>query len=306
MRRLLFSLCVVVVAGRAPKANAQSAANSNADSVFARARRLVSSGNGAAGRLLVDSMLAATDPNSPQYADALYWRATLSTNGAEAEHDYRRIVVEYGASVRSGDALLQLAQLESARGDRAMAADHLERFLLENPGHAERTRANLTLVRLLVDQNDLPRACSALRQALREVPESEVETRNQLSYYSSRCVANDASPGGRVPVGDPNSPKDSASTVKRDSSNTRGAATAPEAKGRFTLQVASYTNRSEATARAARLKTLGLEARVVGAAKPFRVRIGRYATRAEATAAQSRLRARKITATITDIGADDR
>src|SRR5678815_4634533 len=94
----------------------------------------------AAGRLLVDSMLAATDPNSPQYADALYWRATLSTNGAEAEHDYRRIVVEYGASVRSGDALLQLAQLESARGDRAMAADHLERFLLENPGHAERTR----------------------------------------------------------------------------------------------------------------------------------------------------------------------
>jgi len=292
MRRLLFSLCVVVVAGRAPTANAQSAANSNADSVFARARRLVSSGNGAAGRLLVDSMLAATDPNSPQYADALYWRATLSTNGAEAEHDYRRIVVEYGASVRSGDALLQLAQLESARGDRAMAADHLERFLLENPGHAERTRANLTLVRLLVDQNDLPRACSALRQALREVPESEVETRNQLSY--------------RVPVGDPNSPKDSASTVKRDSSNTRGAATAPEAKGRFTLQVASYTNRSEATARAARLKTLGLEARVVGAAKPFRVRIGRYATRAEATAAQSRLRARKITATITDIGADDR
>jgi len=144
----------------------------------------------------------------------------------------------------------------------------------------------------------------ALRQALREVPESEVETRNQLSYYSSRCVANDASPGGRVPVGDPNSPKDSASTVKRDSSNTR-AATA-EAKGRFTLQVASYTSRSEATARAARLKTLGLEARVVGAAKPFRVRSGRYATRAEATAAQSRLRARKITATITDIGADDR
>lgn len=298
MRRLLW-LCILIVAQATP-AKAQSSQSSNADSVFARAQRLVSSGNGAAGRLLVDSVLAATDPNSPQYADALYWRATLSTNGADAERDYRRIVVEYGASARSGDALLQLAQLASARGDRATAADYLERFLLENPGHAERTRSSLTLVRLLVDQNDLPRACSALRQALREVPDSAVETRNQLTYYSSRCVANDASPAGRVPVGDPNSPKDSASAAKRDSSG------APEAKARYTLQVASYSSRSEATARATRLKTLGFDARVVGAAKPFRVRIGRYATRAEAAAAQTRLRARKITVTIADIGADDR
>ena len=304
MRRLLWSLCILVVGALGMPVNAQSSPTANADSVFARARRLVASGNGAAGRLLVDSVLAATDPNSPQYADALYWRATLSTNGGDAERDYRRIVVEYGASARSGDALLQLAQLESARGDRTTAADHLERFLLENPAHAERTRASLTLVRLLVDQNDLPRACSALRQALREVPDSAVETRNQLSYYSSRCVANDASPGGRVPVGDPTATKDSAGAPKRDSANAPSPT--PEAKGRYTLQVAAYTSRSEATALASRLKGRGFEARVVGTAKPFRVRIGRYATRAEAVAAQSRLKARKITATVTDIGADDR
>lgn len=304
MKRLLWSLSFLLVAAQVRPANAQSTPDSNADSVFARARRLVASGNGAAGRLLVDSVLAATDPSSPQYADALYWRATLSTNGGEAERDYRRIVVEYGASARSGDALLQLAQRESARGDRVMAADHLERFLLENPGHAERNRASLTLVRLLVDQNDLPRACSALRQALREVPDSEVETRNQLSYYSSRCVANDASPGGRVPVGDPGATKDSASGTKRDSTNA--PAPTAEAKGRYTLQVAAYSSRSDATALASRLKGRGFEARVVGTAKPFRVRIGRYATRAEAVAAQSRLKARKITATIADIGADDR
>jgi tetratricopeptide (TPR) repeat protein len=301
MRRILSSVCVLVIAVGVMPLNAQSSPSSNADSVFARARRLVAGGNGAAGRLLVDSVLAATDPNSPQYADALYWRATLSTNGADAEHDYRRIVVEYGASARSGDALLQLAQLESARGDRAIAADHLERFLLENPGHAERTRASLTLVRLLVDQNDLPRACATLRQALREVPETEVETRNQLSYYSSRCVANDASPGGRVPVGgEATATKDSARAATRDSSR------ASEAKTRYTLQVAVYSSRSDATARVTRLKGLGFEARVVGTAKPFRVRIGRYATRAEAVAAQTRLKARKITVTITDIGADDR
>jgi cell division septation protein DedD len=296
-------LTFVVVAARGRWATAQTSANGNADSVFARARRLVASGNGAAGRLLVDSVLAATDPNTPQYADALYWRATLSTNGADAEHDYRRIVVEYGSSARSGDALLQLAQLESARGDRATAADHLERFLLENPGHPERTRANLTLVRLLVDQNNLPRACSALRQALREVPDSAVETRNQLSYYSPRCVANDASPGGRVPVGDATAPKDTSSAAKRDSSR---ASVTPGAKARFTLQIAAYASRSDATALASRLKARGFEARVVGSAKPFRVRIGRYATREDAVAAQTRLKARKIAATVADIGADDR
>jgi TolA-binding protein len=298
VKRFLLLLCILVAVTRAGPAGAQSVPGVGADSVFARARRLVASGNGAAGRLLVDSVLAATDPNTPQYADALYWRAALSTNGADAERDYRRIVVEYGASTRSGDALLQLAQLESARGDRATAADHLERFLLENPGHAERTRASLTLVRLLVDQNDLPRACSTLRQALREVPDSAVETRNQLQYYQSRCVANDASPAARVPVGE--TPKDSGSAVKRDS------ARAPETKARYTLQVAAYASRSDATALAGRLKARGFDPRVVGSAKPFRVRIGRYATRADAVAAQTRLKARKITVTITEIGADDR
>jgi tetratricopeptide (TPR) repeat protein len=302
MKRLLWSVCVVVLAAGTMPLNAQSSPATSADSVFARARRLVASGNGAAGRLLVDSVLAATDPNAPQYADALYWRANLSTNGADAERDYRRIVVEYGASMRSGDALLQLAQLESARGDRTMAAEHLQRFLLENPGHAERSRANLTLVRLLVDQNDLPRACSALRDALREVPDSAVETRNQLSYYTPRCMANDALPAGRVPVGEPGSPKDSA-TTPRDSSR---AASALEGKARYTLQVAVYSNRADATARTTRLKAQGFDARVVGTAKTFRVRVGRYATRAEAVAAQSRLKTKKITTTIADIGADDR
>jgi hypothetical protein len=300
-RSLAFFLLVL---GSAMTAGAQSSSSANTDSVFARAKRLVSSGNGAAGRLLVDSVLAATDPSTPQYADALYWRAALSTNGGDAERDYRRIVVEYGASARSGDALLQLAQLESARGDRAMAADHLERFLLENPGHAERPRANLTLVRLLVDQNDMPRACSALRQALREVPDSAVETRNQLSYYSSRCVANDASPAARAPIGETRTPKDTAAGAAHDSSRT--SASAPEAKGRYTLQVAAYASRSDAASLAGRLKARGFDARVVGSAKPFRVRIGRYATRAEAVAAQARLKARKITATVADIGADDR
>jgi cell division protein FtsN len=54
------------------------------------------------------------------------------------------------------------------------------------------------------------------------------------------------------------------------------------------------------------LKARGLDVRVVGASKVFRVRIGRYETRAAAAAAAKQLKAKKIIAFVTDIGADDK
>ena len=122
--------------------------------MFARARQLVVNGNGAAGRVLVDSVIAATSPDSPIYADAIYWRAALAATSADAERDYKRLVVEYPLSAHAGDALFQLAQLEVARGDRAAATTHLDRFLLENPASDDRGRAGLMLVRLAFDQNE--------------------------------------------------------------------------------------------------------------------------------------------------------
>src|SRR5215471_2235442 len=100
---------------------AQARPATAADSVFARARSLVAGGNGAAGRVLVDSMLTVATPGSPAYAEALFWRASLAANGADAEADFRRIISEYPLSPRSGDALLQLAQLQTDRGDRVAA-----------------------------------------------------------------------------------------------------------------------------------------------------------------------------------------
>jgi tetratricopeptide (TPR) repeat protein len=276
-------------------ASAAAYAQSTADSVFARARQLVTSGNGAAGRVLIDSVIAATPPDTPPYGDALYWRAALAATSADAERDYRRIVVEYPLSAHSGDALLQLAQLEAARGDRAPAATHLDRFLLENPQHPERARASLLLVRLLFEQSDLPRGCSVLRRTLADVPDSAVETRNQLEYYSPRCAAADANPASQLPL------------PPGDSARPGHVATAPSGKtARYTLQVAAFPKRSDADSLAKRLKARGLDVRVVGAAKVFRVRIGRYETRAAAAAAAKQLKAKKITAFVTDIGADDK
>ena len=132
-------------------------------------------------------MVTVTPPDTPAYAEALYWRATLAATSADAERDFRRVVVEYPLSSRTGEALLQLSQLEVARGERASAITHLQRFLLENPRSAERIRAALLLVRLAFEQDDAQLGCTILGRSLREVPESSVEVRNQLTYYSPRC-----------------------------------------------------------------------------------------------------------------------
>ena len=57
---------------------------------------------------------------------------------------------------------------------------------------------------------------------------------------------------------------------------------------------------------AKRLKARGLDVRIVGTSKPFRVRIGRYETRAAAAAAAKQLKSKKIDAFVTDIGPDDK
>jgi hypothetical protein len=267
------------------------------DSVAARARQLVVNGNGSAGRLLMDSVVAATSPDSQAYADALYWRAALAATSAAAERDYRRVIVEYPLSTHSGEALFQLAQIEAARGDRSAATVHLDRFLLENPTSAQRGRAGLLLVRTSFDAGDAPHACVALGRALHDVPAGEVELRNQLDYFSPRCANVDTTKtSGSGAAG-------SSAVAPKDT--TRGEASA-EARGKYTLQIASYNSRTDAEKLTSRLKARGFDARLVGTTKVFRVRIGHYQTRAAASAAARELKAKKIDAFVTQIGSEER
>lgn len=295
-RALQYFLILAHVAALA--ASAQTPPAAGADSVFNRARLLVAGGNGAAGRVLVDSMLTVAAPGTPEYGEALYWRASLAATSADAETDFRRVIVEYPLSRRAGDALLKLAQIEVARGDRPSAITHLERFLLENPKSTERPRTALLLVRLAFEQNEPQAACVFLSRVLGEVPESDVEVRNQLSYYTPRCAAVDTT---RVGQAAPDS------AAKADSAKAAKAATAAaKAKGKYTLQIAAYTTRAEADGLAKRLKARGLDVRVVGTAKLFRVRIGRYETRAAAAAAQKDLKTKnKIDAFVTEATNED-
>ena len=75
---------------------------------------------------------------------------------------------------------------------------------------------------------------------------------------------------------------------------------APAARLPYTVQVAAYDRRPDAEEFARRLTSLGLDARVSGTARPFRVRVGRYATRAEAAAALRELKQRRFDGFVTD------
>ena len=240
------------------------------DSALIRVERLVVAGDRSSGRVLADSLLAVLPPESPRVADVLYWRAQSATSAADAERDYLRISIEHPFTARAPDALLALAQLEFARGDRTAARRRFDRLLRDYPKGKHVPRASLWSGRLALEERDLA-GCATLNAARPLVGPDDIELRNQLDYYIAQC--------------DRAAPPDSVSAPTAP--DQPPAATGPQ----FSVQVAAYSTRRDATALATRLKGRGFDVRVVGDKAPWRVRIGRYATRADAVAALARIRA---------------
>ncbi len=158
------------------------------DTIFRHAHRLVSQGQGVAGRALIDSLLTAATPGSPAYAEGLFWRAVTAVRAEDAERDYLRIVIEHPLSARAEDALIRLAELEMMRGDRTRAQRHLQRLIIEHPNGPSRARASYWLARVFFEGNDLPRACNELNVARARAAVGDVELRNQVDYQAQRCV----------------------------------------------------------------------------------------------------------------------
>lgn len=157
------------------------------EALYRRAHRMVGEGLGDAGRAIVESLVVASPPGQPAHAEALFWRASLAPSAEVAERDYRRIAVEYPLSHRAPDALLRLAQLELARGDRALALRHLERLQLEHPMGPAHTRASYWRARILFEVGDLPGACAAAGSAAAAAGLGDGELRAQLATFESRC-----------------------------------------------------------------------------------------------------------------------
>ena len=269
MRFRLFGACALL----AVVANAGAA--QDVDTAFARIERLVMAGDRSSARVLADSLIASLAPDSPRLADALYWRAQSATSAAAAERDYLRIAIEHPFAGRAPDALLALGQLELARGDRNAARRRFDRALRDYPNGRHVVRASLLSGRLALEDRDYASGCATLNAALPLVTSDAIEVRNQFQYLIDQC--------DRAPA--------------PDTTATEPAAPAPAttAEGvQFSVQVAAYSSRGDATTMVARLRERGFDVRLVGDRAPFRVRVGRYPTRAAAVAALARMRASRV------------
>ncbi len=315
LRRLFLSGALISCA--ATVVGAQSAARS-AEAAFAKAQEMASEGNSAAGRALVDSVIKATAVTSPIYPQALFWRATLATNAADAESDYRHIVVDYPLAPHAEDALLRLAQLELARGDRDDALVHLQRISRDYPRSKSLARAGYWTARVLFEKNDIAAACAANANALAQAAESEIELRNQIQYQSQRCgslavkppasVADSSMPAVataspvQIPLTSPITPptkgKDTEPSIVEPKTPIPTAAevrTTTSAGARtYSVQVAAYNRKTQAENLVSSLEKRGYQARVDGTEAPFRVRIGRYATAREAEAALKEIKSKRM------------
>lgn len=301
MRHLLAVLSLSLVP--VTTLGAQQSDSTVTDTTFLAAQRLVVEGRGDEGRAIIARELAATSEGSPRYVEALYWRAALASTAADAERDYKRIIIEFPVSRRSESALVGLAQLELARGDRAQAMQHLERVVREHPSGPSRARASFWMARVHFDEGNFPRACARLEDSRRYTPTEAVEMRNQLEYYAQRCEGVDTTVVVRATPAESTRamPARPGSVATQPGGVQRAPARAP-ARGAaaYTVQIGAFANRGDADARQRRLRAQGHAARVVKVGALWRVRIGRYTSRDAAADAARSLKGKQIDAFVTE------
>jgi cell division septation protein DedD len=276
---------------------AQQSDSTVTDTTFLAAQRLVVEGRGDEGRAIIARELAAAPEGSPRYVEALYWRAALASTAADAERDYKRIIIEFPASRRSESALVGLAQLELARGDRAQAMQHLERVVREHPSGPSRARASFWMARVHFDEGNFPRACARLDDSRRHTPTEAVEMRNQLEYYAQRCEGVDTTVVVRATPAESTRAMPARPGAVATQPSPRSA---PRAAAAYTVQVGAFASRGDADARQRQLRAQGHGARVVKVGALWRVRLGRFASRAAAADAARSLKAKKIDAFVTE------
>jgi cell division septation protein DedD len=262
--------------------HAQDSTAARVDSLLERAQKLVSTGETAAARALADTLVRMTAEGSDARAEALFLRATLASDVAAAETDYRTIMVEYRLSPRAADAMLRLGQAEYARGDRAAARRHLDRLVLEHPGTSAAADAWYWLGRARADEGDVAGGCAALDTARILLPPDDVERRNRVTFAAQRCRNLGPATPPATPPAQPLPP---------------AAATPPA--GRWSAQVAAYRTRREAESFVNTLKTRGHEARV-DSLTLFHVRIGAFELKADAEALVARLKSQRIDAFVVE------
>jgi len=244
-----------------------------------RARGLVDAGKGDDARRLLDSLVTTTASGGDDLAESLYWRAVLSESAADAERDWKRLVIVVPLSPRTPYALLRLGELEILRGRPADARVHFERIERDFPETEQRGKAAIWKARSFFEERDVTRACAATA-ALQSLNMPDGELRLQAAELQGRCRAASAAAG------------ESAAPTSGAGAGGASPPTAERAAGGivYSVQLAAYNTRGEANAYVARLAKRGIKARIDGDRKPFRVRVGRYDTKEEASAMLAKLK----------------
>lgn len=275
--------------------------------MLARVDSLAAAGDTAQAKAIADSVLADTDPGASVYPDALYWRGALA-GLPTGKADLLRLIVDYPFHVRVSDALYLLARAELAVGDRETATRRLERITRDFASSTVGPLAAAELARLELEEGHMMVACAAFDSALAHIPESDIERRNRVSYDARPCERFRAAQADSIAEARAAAVRDSMERAAATGSRRirSGGRTTPSARqgavertGKWSVQVAAYGARGDATRLETRLKALGYAARVTGGG-PFRVRVGRFASLADASAMVQKLKAAKFTAIVVE------
>ena len=271
-RSVLVTLLVLAV-GPSGRLAAQT------DARLIEALRLAQSGQVDSGRAIVRRLLATLQPGDSVFPQALLAAAKIAPDAQTVASNLNRIVVEYGAGPWADDALLLLTQLYFAQRDPVQTVQAAERLNRDYPDSPLRPRANFSAARAYFELKNEARGCELIQQAL-DGAADDVEFRNQVSFYASRC-----SP--------PSTPTATTTTSTPTSSDTAAKVPPPPPPGphAYAVQVLAVKSAVQVDDMLTRLKVMGFDARVVRDSTGFfKVRVGRYATREEAQRAQARLK----------------
>ena len=222
-------------------------------------------------RAMVRRLLASLSPRDSVYPGALFTAGRIAADATTAATNLQRVVVEYGRSVWADSALVLLTQLYFAQGDPAATVQAAERLRLDYPDSPLRPRAAFWGARAYFDLKDDTHGCQLIREAL-DGAGADVEFKNQVSFYASRCGTATAAPPATA-------------------GDTQAKPVSPTAT--YAVQVMAVKSAAQVDEMLTRLKVMGFDARVVrDTSGLFKVRVGRYASHDEAAQAQRRLKTR--------------
>ncbi len=238
------SLCLAAPAGMAQNVE-----------LLDRVERLTDEGEARAARQALarwEGEFGSTAPLA-QRSKAWYLAGRLAEEGAEAELNYLRVVIDGSNSLYADDALLRLGQYKYAQAEYARAVEYLGRLRRDYPTSELASEALLWISKSAGALGDAERACAAAEQGLRELPPDDTLLERSFREEQASCGA----------------------TARR-----------------YTVQVAAFKEVAAAQNLARGLLGGGYDAWVLNATSRdplYRVRVGRSLIEAEAQALADRL-----------------